>query len=279
MKLRNKFTAYNIIILITPIALIGVISTCFFVIFIMKFPVEQLNITRASLLAPSVFSQALGEFFKSNPEAILYFVLWFLICIVVLVVSTTIVTYKMSRSIEVPIKELTQAADNIRAGKLDFEVMGSEYDDIDRLCTNFDNMRKELIRADEREKYMTRERSMLLANISHDIKTPITSIKGYVDGIRDGVAASPEKLADYLDTIYRKAESIDSMLNDLSAYSKMELSNMDFHLQTGDLNEFLRGFTDDYTLDLEKRGVKFIKNISSEKALIRLDYEKLLSFF
>ena len=68
MKIKSKFTIYNIIMLITPILLIGVISVCFVLIFILKFPVEELNISRPSMLDPYVFSQAVGEFFKSNPE-------------------------------------------------------------------------------------------------------------------------------------------------------------------------------------------------------------------
>ena len=70
MKIKSKFAIYNIIMLITPILLIGVISVCFVLIFILKFPVEELNISRPSMLDPYVFSQAVGEFFKSNPSAI-----------------------------------------------------------------------------------------------------------------------------------------------------------------------------------------------------------------
>ena len=72
MKIKSKFAIYNIIMLITPILLIGVISVCFVLIFILKFPVEELNISRPSMFDPYVFSQAVGEFFKSNPSAIFY---------------------------------------------------------------------------------------------------------------------------------------------------------------------------------------------------------------
>ena len=58
---------------------------------------------------------------------------------------------------------------------------------------------------------MKKESNMLLANISHDLKTPITSIKGYVEGIQDGIADTPEKMKRYLDTIHAKAEVIDDL--------------------------------------------------------------------
>ena len=255
MKIKSKFTLYNIIMLITPILLIGVISVCFLIIFILKFPVEELNITRASMLDPLVFSQALGEFFKGNPDAIGYVVLWLFLCVFLLVVSTTVATHFMTKSVEKPINDLARAADYIRDGNLNFEVMGSDYDEIDKLCTNFDTMRKELKMAQERESYMKKERSMLLANISHDLKTPVTSIKGYVEGIRDGIADTPEKMNRYLDTIYAKARVIDDMVNNLSMFSKLELSRMTFDFEEGDINVFLRGLVEDYRLDMEKNGV------------------------
>ena len=242
MKIKSKFAIYNIIMLITPILLIGVISVCFVLIFILKFPVEELNISRPSMLDPYVFSQAVGEFFKSNPSAIFYVVLWLTICVLLVVLSTTVATRLMTKSIEHSINDLAKAADYIRADNLDFEVMGSEYDEIDTLCNNFDMMRKELKRARKRERYMKKERNMLLANISHDLKTPITSIKGYVEGIQDGIADTPEKMKRYLDTIHTKAEVIDDLVNNLSVFSKLELSRLTFEFKEGDINSFMRDF-------------------------------------
>lgn len=279
MKIKNKFTLYNIIMLITPIILIGVISVCFLIIFILKYPVEELHITRASMLDPVVFSQAFGEFFKSNPGAVFYAVLWVVICAVLIVASTTIATGLMTKSVEKSINDLAQAAEYIRAGNLDFEVMGSDYDEIDKLCTSFDAMRKELKYANEREKYMKKERSMLLANISHDLKTPITSIKGYIEGIRDGVASTPEKMNSYLDTIHAKAEVIDDMVNNLSMFSKLELSRLTFDFEQGDFNAFLRGFAGNYKIDFEKNDIRFFDKISDVKAVVKIDYEKMSRVF
>lgn len=275
MKIKSKFALYNIIMLITPILLIGVISVCFLIIFVFKFPVEELNITRASMLDVSVFSQVLGEFFKKNPSALYYVILWVVICIALMVISTTVTTHIMTKSVEKPINELARAAEYIREGNLNFEVMGSKYSEIDNLCSAFDAMRKELKLSKQREDYMKQERSMLLANLSHDLKTPITSIKGYVDGIRDGVAATPEKMDRYLDTIHAKAEVIDDMVNNLSMFSKLEMSRLSFHFERGDINSFLRSFIDDYKLDFEKNKITFVSNIPEESVFVKLDYEKM----
>ena len=279
MKIRTQFTLYNVIMMITPILLIGVISVCFLIIFIMKYPVEELNITRVSLLSPIVFAQAFGEFFKNHPDAMMYVFLWLLLCLLVLAISSTVITRVMTKSIEKPINDLARAAEDIRGGNLDFEVMGSSYDEIDKLCNNFDIMRKELKRAALLEKSVKKERSMLLANISHDLKTPITSIKGYIEGIRDGVADTPEKMNRYLDTIYAKANVIDETVSNLSMFSKLELSRLSFGFDKLDINEFLNGFFETCRLDFEKNGITLINNISHEIAIVNADREKIRRVF
>lgn len=279
MKIKRKFAIYNVIMLLTPIVLIGIISALMLIIFIVKYPLEELNISRAAMLNPTVFSKAFGEFFKGNPGAVMILIVWFLICLALIIISTTVATRLMTKSIEKPIDELAGAAEQIRLGDLNFEVMGSDYDEINELCENFDSMRRELQTANEREKAMKQERSMLLANISHDLKTPITSIKGYIDGIRDGVADTPEKMNRYIDTIYSKAKTIDDMVNNLSMFSRLEMSRLDFDFQNIDLNEFLHSFAEDIRLDLEKSHIELVTDISSDAALVRADTEKLRRVF
>ena len=99
----------------------------------------------------------------------------------------------MTKSIEHSINDLARAADYIRADNLDFEVMGSEYDEIDTLCNNFDMMRNELKRARKREKYMKKERNMLLANISHDLKTRLRQSKVTLKVYRTALQTHPKR--------------------------------------------------------------------------------------
>lgn len=275
MKLKQKFTVSNLIMLITSIVLVGVISVCFLIVFIMKYPVEDMHITRAALLNPLVLNKAIGDFFQKNPETILYVLAWALLCICVFAVTVTLFTHRLAMSIQKTIDELTSAADNIRNGDLSFQVMGSSCDEIDVLCQSFDSMRRTLKSAADKEKYMKEERSMLLANLSHDLKTPVTSIKGYIEGIRDGIADTPEKQKRYLDTIYSKAGMIDDMVNNLSIFSKLEMSKLNFEFTTGNINLFLRDFAEDFRLDIEKNDMRLALDIENTPATVKIDYEKI----
>lgn len=275
MKIKQRFTIYNVIMLLTPIILMGVISVCFLIIFVLKYPVEELQISRAALIDPHVFSQAVGDFFQKNPGAFQPIFLWLGLCLTVMILTTTLVTMRMSRSITKPIAELTKAAENIRMGDLDFEVLGSRYEEIDILCNEFDSMRKSLRDARKTEEQLRRERNMLLANLSHDLRTPVTSIKGYIDGIRDGVADSPEKLEKYLDTIYSKAVVIEDMVRNLSTFSKLELSKLQFRFVYGELNSFLREFVEEYRLDLEKHDMVLETAFCETPVQVKIDYEQM----
>ena len=141
MKLKKRFTVSNLIIFITSVSMIGVISVCFLIAFILKYPVEDLHITRAALLNPVVLSRAIGDFFQDNPSAVKYVIMWFVLCLFTFAVIMTLITRWLSESIQRPIKELTNSADKIRSGDLEFHIMGSSYDEIDALCTSFDTGR------------------------------------------------------------------------------------------------------------------------------------------
>ena len=279
MKLKQRFTLSNIIILITSIASVGVISICFLIMFILKYPVEELYISRAELLNPAVLSRAIGDFFQSNPSALRYLIMWLVLIIGVLAVITTGVTGVLSRNIQSTVSGLTAAADNIRNGNLDCSVMESGYDEIDVLCRSFDSMRRSLKTAEATEKRMREERSMLLANLSHDLKTPVTSIKGYIEGIRDGIADTPEKQKKYLDTIYSKAVMIDDMVNNLSVFSKLELSKLKFEFTVREFNGFLREVFEEYCLDLEKNNMELRIETTGEPVNIKADWEKMRRVF
>ncbi|MBO4839347.1 MAG: HAMP domain-containing histidine kinase [Lachnospiraceae bacterium] len=128
-----------------------------------------------------------------------------------------------------PFKQLQQAAGEIRDGNLDHELDEAEEDEFRRLFESFEEMRLRLKNSAEEQLRTEQDGKILLANISHDLKTPITAIKGYVEGLRDGVASTPEKQARYLSTIYSKAEEMEKLVDQLYFYTLVESGRIPYH--------------------------------------------------
>lgn len=279
MKLRQKFSFYNFILIAAPIFLIGVLSVLFIAVFILKFPVEDMQITRTSLINPLILTKAAATFFTDNPTAITYIFIWALLCIIICVMTNTIITGRIVSSLERSIHQLRSNVDTIRDGNLNFEVMGSDIDEIDDLCEGFDSMRRALIISREHENQLKHERNMLIADISHDLKTPVTSIKGYIDGINDGIADTPDKLSKYLDTIKAKANLIDELVSNLSIFSKLEVSGLEFNMSRGDLRELIFDVIDSCRLDFEHSGINLECALGDEPLNVNIDGEKMRRVF
>lgn len=279
MKLRQKFEFYNLISIITPIVLIGVVSVLFFIILIVRFPVEDMYLTRAQLLNPSILFSALGTFFSSHPSSLSYIGLYIIICISILIASNTIFTRSLASSLEKPIRELRDNMDKIRFGSLTFEVMGSDYEELDDLAEGFDSMRRSLLMAREHEEQLKNERNLLIANISHDLKTPVTAINGYIDGINDGIANTPEKLRSYLNTIQVKSHIIEELVENLSTFAKLEGSGLSFDFETGDLCDLIYDISDSYRIDCENAGLELVVTDSGVPLKVEIDGEKMRRVF
>ena len=115
--------------------------------------------------------------------------------VIVLLITAFLLSAWLYRGIATPISNLTGAMKNVRDGNLDFELKPEgNVLEIRELYSAFDEMKRNLKEANEEKIAFDRENRELISNISHDLKTPITAVKGYVEGIMDGVADTPEKM-------------------------------------------------------------------------------------
>lgn len=195
--------------------------------------------------------------------------------IIILIVTNGLLTYLVSRSIIKPIDSLKRAAEQIKEGNLDWPVQCKSKDEIGQLCLSFEEMRLKLKESIERQLQEEDNRKELISSISHDLKTPITSIKGYTEGILDGVADSPEKIHKYAQTIHNKALDIDKLIDELFLYSKLDLQKEPFNFEKIDLREFLAQGTEDLQFDLDKAGFKLDLDLAECPVMVIADREKL----
>ncbi|GAV25226.1 two-component sensor histidine kinase [Carboxydothermus islandicus] len=195
--------------------------------------------------------------------------------LLILVATNGTLTFLVSRSILKPLSQLKQASEQIKNGNFDFTVKNNTKDEIGELFVAFEEMRKRLKESEEIKKQYEENRKELIANISHDLKTPITAIKGYVEGIRDGVADSPEKLSRYVDTIYRKVLEVDGLIDELFLFSKLDLKKLPFNFEKVNLNRYLSDVAEELEFDLRKKGIELKLYLPDNQVFVWADREKL----
>lgn len=200
--------------------------------------------------------------------------------IVVLILTNGLLTYFVSKSILKPVDKLRNAAGEISEGNLNFKIETKKKDELGQLLQAFEIMRRKLKESTDLQIQYEENRKELIANISHDLKTPITAIKGYVEGIRDGVANSPEKMDRYTLTIYTRANDMDHMIDELFLYSKLDLKRLPFHFEEIDLRNYLLDYIEELRLDLTKENITIsLHDMEDELYKVVVDREKLKRVF
>ena len=194
---------------------------------------------------------------KTIPE-IGEFLIDVLFCVgFILIFTAAVMTFWIYRSVMQPLRKMQIAAKNIKEGNLDFELKPVADDEMGRLSQDLEEMRIRLRdNAEEKLRY-DKESKELISNISHDLKTPVTAIKGYAEGIMDGVADTPEKMQKYIRTIYNKADEMNTLINELTFYSKIDTNRIPYNFNTLSVNDYFEDCAEDLSLELEAKNVEF----------------------
>lgn len=177
--------------------------------------------------------------------------------VLILIVTAAVLILWIYKGITYPIGKMQEAAQNIRDGNLDFCLEAETDDELGHLCHAFEDMRQRLKANAEEKVAYDRESKELISNISHDLKTPVTAIKGYAEGIMDGVADTDEKREKYIRTIYNKANEMDRLINELTFYAKIDTNRIPYNFSTISVNSYFDDCAEDLSLELESKGVDF----------------------
>lgn len=201
--------------------------------------------------------------------------LMLLICLAVPIIVICLVLW-IYHSIVTPIHMLQLATQNIKNGNLDFEVQVHNQDEIGELCEDFEEMRKRLKDSAEEKVRSDQQNKELISNISHDLKTPITAIKGYVEGLIDGVADTPEKQNKYLQTVYSKAIDMDHLINELTFYSKIDTNKIPYTFHRIPVVDYFEDCAEELGRELEDAQIGFdYQNYVDDSVQIIADAEQL----
>lgn len=196
--------------------------------------------------------------------------------LVILVFTALSVGLWIYRSIAAPLVKLKRATKNIKEGNLDFIVEVEGNDEFSELCQDFEEMRRRLKESAEEKILLDKENKELISNISHDLKTPITAVKGYVEGIMDGVADTPEKMDRYVKTIYNKTNEMDHLINELTFYSKIDTNRIPYTFSKLNVEDYFQDCAEEVGLELETKGIELVyANYVESDVMVIADGEQI----
>ena len=200
----------------------------------------------------------------------------FIAIFLILLFTSIMLTQWIRKGVFSPIGELNVAMKKIKEGNYDYTLQTDAKGEIGDLYRNYEDMRlrlKESVEESARNEQKNRE---LVSNISHDLKTPITAIKGYVEGIMDGVADTPEKQDKYLRTIYNKANDMQKLINELTTYSNVENNRIPYNFHRINVADYFGDCVEEVGMDLENRNIQLnYSNLVEPDTVVIADPEQL----
>lgn len=226
--------------------------------------------------------------FPINPEAYIYFkdliepnfFLPMAVAIAAILVFTALIlSLWIYSSVFNPVQELNIAMKNIAEGNLDYQVPKPERrqkGEMAELAINYEDMRLRLKESTEEKLQRENQNKEMISNISHDLKTPITAIKGYVEGIMDGIANTPEKMDKYIRTIYNKANDMDRLINELSLYSGIDSNRIPYNFHKLNVADYFQDCLEEVGIELESEDIELsYSNLVSPETVVIADPEQL----
>ncbi len=186
----------------------------------------------------------------------LFYLLIVVTCVIIL--TGIVLTNWLMIGFIKPINQLKKALHNIEIGDYDTSLIKPKQAEFEGLFKDFESMRIKLKENRDRRNLAEKQNRELIANITHDLKTPITSIRGYVEGIMDGVADTEEKMDRYIKTIYNKANALNALINELTGYSKIDAREITYNFARLSVDEYFGDCASEMIFDLQEQGMKFV---------------------
>lgn len=172
------------------------------------------------------------------------------------------------------VKNLGAGAKRVREGNLDEDIPVYRQDEMGEVCSEFNEMQHYLKEsAEERVRYES-GRKELISGISHDLRTPLTTIKGYVTGLLDGIADTEEQREEYLKAIQSRALDMETLLNQLSAYNKQGNPEFIYHMERTDLASYIGNYLRENAAYIKENAIQISFETEGENLQICLDSQE-----
>lgn len=186
------------------------------------------------------------------------------------------ITMRMEKRIMEPIEKLKDGVEQIAKGNYDVRIENEIDNEVGMLIYDFNDMAETLSQAERMKQEYEENRKALIANISHDLKTPITSINGYIEALVDGVVTSPDKVNNYLKIIRNNTTYINNLIDDLFLFSKLDMQKLDFNYEKVEIRSFMSDLMEEFNFILSERNIKFgFEDNLSKELEVNIDRKRI----
>lgn len=193
------------------------------------------------------------------------------LAVIVIIMLGRYLSRSLSRQVLEPLSQLRQAAREIQDGRLDKPLSIEAGDELGETCREFDRMRRELLLAQENRQRYENNRRELLAGISHDLATPLTSLHGRASGLLDGIVTTKEKERQYLEQMLHTVTHMEKLVDSLFLFSKLEIGKIEFHYDLVCIRDYLADWIEERADMVKERGLVLTWKADGGEALVQLD--------
>lgn len=198
--------------------------------------------------------------------------------------SITIISFIITRETSVfitkPLNQLKKGTKAISEGQLDTKINYSEDNEFGEVCKAFNEMGDHLKSSVEEQLKNEEYMKNMIAGISHDLRTPLTSIRGYTEGLKEGIANSDDKKKRYYESILTRSNDMERLLDNLSTLSRLEYKSLSYNFQATNLGNFIEKWILNHEMDFAKKNVSInFRNFCNKKELMidRVEINRVLS--
>ena len=212
-------------------------------------------------------------------EFVVIFTVDGILCVLALIVVSRLFTQKLTGDVMKPLHALTDGANRIRENNLTETINYSGAREFEIVCDTFNDMQQHILSEQEKNQKYEKARTDMIAGISHDLRTPLTAVRGTIKGLLDGIASTPQQQERFLQTAYRRTGDMDVLLNQLFYLSKMESGNLPLAMQTIDLADFIRNYANAKHDQLRDSSEELTVTCGGIDAQVTVDPDQLYRIF
>ena len=275
---RRRIFLSNALMVLVTLAIFLVINVGVIKIYA-EYVEEELRTSAEKIVNEDELHDLVEDFTIHKNEFILLFLADGVLCIAVLVIMSQIFTGNLVKHIMEPLDELAAGAKRIKENDLTEDINYSGDIEFENVCDTFNKMQKHILREQEKNRKYEKARTDMIAGISHDLRTPLTAIRGTIKGLMDGIASTPEKQDRFLETAYRRTGEMDLLLNQLFYLSKIETGNMPITLRKIEISSFIKNYVQAKQGLVEDEKEELIEETKEITAEVAVDPEQLQRIF